>query len=221
MQVKPKIKICGITNIIDAKNCLNLGADYIGFINIEMSPRYITITDLEDICKSLTDQEKQKSVLLTKENSVDSIINTSSRLGFKVIQPYANLSINDLSKLRLLGYKIFKPFRVASADDLDDLEEYKNCSDLIILDTKTDDPELLGGTGECFDHNIFIKAKEILNHNLGLSGGLTPENVSEAIEMTEPYLVDASSGIESRPGQKSLDKLKAFIKAVNHTSVCS
>jgi phosphoribosylanthranilate isomerase len=214
MSVKPKIKICGITNLIDAKNALNLGADYIGFINIEMSPRYITITDIEEVFKSLSEAERQRSVFLCKDSSVDSIISTCSRLGFRIIQPYANLSMNDLSKLRLLGYKIFKPFRVNSVDDLEDIQEYKNCSDLIILDTKTNDPELLGGSGEVFDHQIFVQAKKNLGYNLALSGGLNSENITEALAVTEPFMVDVSSGVESRPGQKSYTKMKTFISEV-------
>jgi len=214
MSVKPKIKICGITNLIDAKNALNLGADYIGFINIEISPRYISLIDIEEVFKSLSEAERQKSVFLSKDQSVDSIIGTCSRLGFRIIQPYSNLSMNDLSKLRLLGYKIFKPFRVATVDDLENIQDYKNCSDLIILDTKTNDPELLGGSGELFDHKVFVEAKKNLGYNLALSGGLDSENIREALAVTEPYMVDVSSGVESRPGQKSFSKMKKFINEV-------
>jgi phosphoribosylanthranilate isomerase len=214
MSVKPKIKICGITNLIDAKNALNLGADYIGFINIEISPRFISLTDIEEIFKSLSEAERQKSVYLCKEQSVDSIIGICSRLGFRIIQPYSSLSMNDLSKLRLLGYKIFKPFRVASVDDLENIQDYKNCSDLIILDTKTNDPELLGGSGETFDHQVFVEAKKNLGYNLALSGGLNSDNIRQALSVTEPYMVDVSSGVESRPGQKSFSKMKDFISEV-------
>jgi phosphoribosylanthranilate isomerase len=214
MSVKSKIKICGITNIIDAKNALNLGADYIGFINIELSPRYVTVNEIEEIFKSLSESERQKSVYLCKESSVDTIIGTCSRLGFRIIQPYSNLSMNDLSKLRLLGYKIFKPFRVSTVDDLENIEDYKNCSDLIILDTKTNDPELLGGTGQVFDHKIFVEAKKNLGYNLALSGGLDSANIREALAFTEPFMVDVSSGVESRPGQKSFSKMKEFISEV-------
>jgi phosphoribosylanthranilate isomerase len=214
MSVKPKIKICGITNLIDAKNALNLGADYIGFINIEISPRFISLADIEEIFKSLSEAERQKSVYLCKEQSVDAIIGTCSRLGFRIIQPYSSLSMNDLSKLRLLGYKIFKPFRVASVDDLENIQDYKNCSDLIILDTKTNDPELLGGSGETFDHQVFVEAKKNLGYNLALSGGLNSDNIRQALSVTEPYMVDVSSGVESRPGQKSFSKMKDFISEV-------
>jgi phosphoribosylanthranilate isomerase len=214
MSVKPIIKICGITNLIDAKNALNLGSDYIGFINIEISPRYININDIEDIFKSMSESERQKSVFLTKDSSVDSIINNCSKLGFRIIQPYANLSVNDLSKLRLLGYKIFKPFRIGTIDDIEDIQEFKTCSDLIILDTKSNNPEILGGTGEVFDHQIFVQAKKILGYNLALSGGLNLGNIKQALTITEPYMVDVSSGVESRPGQKSYEKMKLFINEI-------
>ena len=122
--MRPKIKICGITNLIDAKNALNLGADYIGFININRSSRFITTEEIEDILKSFTDAEKQKVVLLTDINSIDTLINISSRLEIKILQPYGSLSNNDLHRLRLLGYKIFKPINIATEDDLDQIEEY-------------------------------------------------------------------------------------------------
>jgi phosphoribosylanthranilate isomerase len=122
--------------------------------------------------------------------------------------------MNDLSKLRLLGYKIFKPFRVSSLEDIENIEDYKNCSDLIILDTKTNDPEQLGGTGKVFDHKIFIEAKKNLGYNLALSGGLDSVNIREALSVTEPFMVDVSSGVESRPGQKSFSKMKDFINEV-------
>jgi len=85
---------------------------------------------------------------------------------------------------------------------------------LIILDTKTNDPELLGGSGELFDHKVFVEAKKNLGYNLALSGGLDSENIREALAVTEPYMVDVSSGVESRPGQKSFSKMKKFINEV-------
>ncbi len=217
--MRPKVKICGITNLIDAKNALNLGADFIGFINIEYSPRFLKINEIEEISRELSDSERSKSVLLTQEESIDGIVSSCAKAGFKIIQPYANISSSDLNKLRSLGYKIFKPLRVASYESLDEIEAYQNAADLVILDTKSNDPELLGGSGKVFDWEIFNKAKDDYPLDFALAGGLSAENISEAIRVTQPYMVDLSSGVESKPGIKSLTKLKDLFNAINNFAV--
>ena len=217
--MRPKVKICGITNLIDAKNALNLGADFIGFNNIDYSPRFLKINEIEEISRELSDSERSKSVLLTQEESIDGIVSNCAKAGFKIIQPYANISSSDLNKLRSLGYKIFKPLRVANYESLDEIEAYENAADLVILDTKSNDPELLGGTGKVFDWDIFNKAKEDYQLDFALAGGLSPENISEAIRVTQPYMVDLSSGVESKPGIKSLSKLKDLFNAINNFAV--
>lgn len=213
--MKPRIKICGITNLIDAKNALNLGADYIGFININRSSRFITTEEIEDILKSFTDAEKQKVVLLTDINSIDTLINISSRLGIKILQPYGSLSNNDLHRLRLLGYKIFKPINVATEDDLDQIEEYLDCADVIILDTKITDAAILGGTGLRFDWDLYVKAKSLTKVDLGLAGGINTENLEEALMKCKPVMIDISSGLETSPGLKSLEKMKHLFNLMN------
>lgn len=215
--MKPKIKICGITNLIDAKNSLNLGADYIGFINIEYSPRFQNIDEIEDISRSLNDDERSRIVLLTEESSVDSIVSHCSRIGTKNIQAYSNLENADLNKLRSLGFKVLRPVRVASYEDLNEIDTVRESSDIVILDTKSPDSELLGGTGKVFDWNIFLKAKNSYNLNFGLAGGLNSENLSEAIKLTQPYMIDLSSGVESQTGIKSLAKLKTVFDLLQTT----
>ncbi len=213
--MKPKIKICGITNLIDAKNALNLGADFIGFININRSSRFITTEEIEDILKSFSDAEKQKTVLLTDINSIDTLINISSRLGIKILQPYGSLSNNDLHRLRLLGYKIFKPINVATEDDLEQIEEYDECADMVILDTKITDAAILGGTGLKFDWDLFVKAKSMTDIDLGLAGGINTENLEDALTKCKPAMIDISSGLESSPGLKSLEKMKLLFNLLN------
>jgi phosphoribosylanthranilate isomerase len=205
--MKPKIKICGITNLIDAKNALNFGADFIGFINISSSLRYLTIAEIEEISRDLTEAERNKSVLLSLENNVDNLISDLSKLRFKTVQPYGNLNYSDFSKLRLVGYNIFKPIQVSSSFDIENLDEYRKFVDLIILDTKDDTPNL-GGTGKTFDWSLFVQAKKILSIDLCLSGGLNPTNVEEALKITNANMIDLSSGLEARPGLKSIKKMR-------------
>ena len=211
MPEKVKVKICGITNLIDAKNAINLGADYIGFVNLEFSPRYISIEEIRSLISDFTEEEKQKLVLLTDKNTVDAIINLSSKLYIKSIQPYANLTTKDLYSLKSLGFSVFKPVQVHSADDIEDLAQYQSCADVLILDSKSSSSGALGGTGETFDWKIFEQAKEANPRiKLALAGGLNPENIMVAIKQCQPYMVDISSGLESQVGIKSLDKMKAL-----------
>ena len=212
---RPKIKICGITNLIDAKNALNLGADYIGFINIEYSLRYLPEADIKAITKDLTEEELEKAVLLTDSESTDEIIQTSSHLGIKTLQLYSNLSNSEISTLKSLGYTIFKPISIDLEDDIDEIDYFKNYVHLIILDTKSKENEAAGGTGRVFNWDIYNKAKEHYHDvNLALAGGLNPDNILDAISKTNPYMLDISSGLELKPRIKSLEKMKALFGLV-------
>lgn len=216
--MRPKVKICGITNLIDAKNALHFGADYIGFINIEQSPRYLSIDDISEISRDLDESEKQKSVLLSLEHSVDNIVADLTRLGFKTIQPYGNLNMEDLSKLKLMGYKIFKPVQVASTDDIKNLDDYRKAVDLIILDSKPANSDQLGGTGKTFNWDIYNEAREKLEIDLALSGGLNLDNVEEALAKTSASMIDLSSGLEQKTGIKSCEKIKQLFNLFLSTS---
>lgn len=217
--MKPKIKICGITNIIDAKNALNLGADYIGFVSIDSSKRHLSLDEISQIVSQLTDEERQQTVLLTDLTTADGIISQSGRIFVRIVQAYGRLVIQDYGTLKSLGYKIFKPLSVNSVEDIEEIDEYRSFADLVILDYK--DKDELGGTGRTFDWEIFNKAKELTVTNLSLAGGLSPENIEDAIKTTKPYMVDVSSGLESEPGIKSLDRMKDFFNKVNKACACS
>ncbi len=209
--MKPKIKICGITNLIDAKNALNLGADYIGLNNISSSKRYISCKEIDEITAHFNHEEREKLVLLTDFDAGDSLISLASNLQINIIQPYATLSTKDLVSMKSLGFQIFMPRAVALEDDIRDLDSYRQAVNLVILDSKHDTE--LGGTGKAFDHDLFLKARSFTDIKLALAGGLKPENVAEAVAKCQPYMVDVSSGIESKPGIKSLAKMRDFINA--------
>ncbi len=208
--MKPQIKICGITNLIDAKNALQLGADYIGFNNISGTTRYLTCKEIDEITANLNAEEKAKVVLLTDFDAADSLISLASNLQINIIQPYASLSSKDLVSMKSLGFQIFMPRAVASEDDIKDLDSYKHAVNLIILDSKSS--TALGGTGKTFDHDLFRLARRYTNLPLGLAGGLNPDNVQDIVAQTQPELVDISSGLESQVRIKSLSLMRKFIE---------
>lgn len=211
--MKPKIKICGITNLIDAKNALNLGADYIGLNNISSSKRYISCREIDEITAHFDHEEREKLVLLTDFDAGDSLISLASNLQINIIQPYATLSTKDLVSMKSLGFQIFMPRAVASEDDIQDLDSFRQAVNLVILDSKHGTE--LGGSGKAFDHDLFVKATSFTNIKLALAGGLNPENVAAAVEKCKPYMVDVSSGVESKPGIKSLTRMREFVKAAH------
>lgn len=211
---KPKVKICGITNIIDAKNALALGADYIGFNNLKSSPRFLTLDQINEIAQDFSNDEKAKSVLLTDEPNIDEINNDCSLLGFKKVQPYGSYKINDLRALKLFEIEVFMPIRVSSEEDLKGLDNYRDFASVVILDAKSKDPEKLGGTGETFDWNLFGKAKTMTKVCLALAGGLNVDNVKDAISQTDPHMIDISSGLENKLGEKSFDKMKQLFTSL-------
>ncbi len=210
--MKPKIKICGITNLIDAKNALNLGADYIGLNNISSSKRYISCKEIDEITAHFNHEEREKLVLLTDFDAADTLISLASNLQINIIQPYATLSTKDLVSMKSLGFQIFMPRAVGTEDDLRDLDSYRQAVSLVILDSKVTGE--LGGSGKSFDHDLFIAARRYApSLKLALAGGLTPDNVAEATRKCEPYMLDVSSGVESKPGIKSVAKMRDFIAA--------
>ena len=213
--LKPKIKICGITNLIDAKNALQLGADYIGFVNIINSPRFITSQQIEDIFIQLTDEERLKAVILTDLDTIDGIMNLCTSIGIKIVQPYGSFSNSELDRLKLMNYRILKPLHVEVEEDISTLDTYQTSVEVIILDTKTSNPEVLGGTGETFDWDIYIKAQKRSEVKLALAGGLNLDNISEALSRCNPYMIDISSGLESSPGIKSYSKMKALFESTS------
>ncbi len=208
--MKPRIKICGITNLIDAKNALNLGADYIGLNNISSSKRYISCREIDEITAHFSYEEREKLVLLTDFDAADSLISLASNLQINIIQPYATLSTKDLVSMKSLGFQIFMPRAVATEDDIKDIDSYKQAVNLVILDSKHDTE--LGGTGKSFDHRLFLQARSFTDIKLALAGGLNSENVAAAVALCQPYMLDVSSGIESQPRIKSLTKMRKFIE---------
>ncbi|MCX7871857.1 MAG: phosphoribosylanthranilate isomerase [Verrucomicrobiae bacterium] len=197
-----KVKICGITNLEDALAAVEFGADALGFIFYPKSPRYITPDDAAKIRRIINPFVRVVGVFVDESytfiNSVDEQVNLD----------FIQLHGNESPELcRLFEEKTIKAFRVKDSFPRERLMEYKNV--IWLLDTFA--PDTHGGTGTTFDWQIALRAKEF-NPNIILSGGLTPENVADAVKMVKPIAVDVASGVESAPGKKDREKLKRFIK---------
>jgi phosphoribosylanthranilate isomerase len=198
-----KIKICGITNIDDALFSAELGADALGFIFVKTSPRYIRPSAARKIIQELPPFVIPVGVVADAEH--DEILELINETGICCLQLHGNESPKQLAKFPV---PVYKSFRVDKEFNLETLQRYKGSA--YLLDTYVEGT--LGGTGKTFDWDIAVTAKTY--GRIILAGGLTPENIAEAIQKVHPYAVDVNSGVESAPGKKDGTKLERLFKII-------
>ncbi len=199
-----RVKICGITRLEDASAAVEAGADALGFMFYEPSPRYIRPPDAARIIAQLPPFIAKVGVFVdATENFIRDAIN-ACRLDS--IQLHGNESPAFCGCFNL---PVIKAFRIKDAESLRPLPQFQTSAWL--LDSYT--PGVPGGTGERFNWDLAVKAKA-LGKPIILAGGLTPGNVRDAVQQVQPYAVDVSSGVESSaPGKKDHLKLRQFIAA--------
>jgi phosphoribosylanthranilate isomerase len=198
------IKICGITSLDDAHAAVAAGADALGFNFYKPSPRYITPESAREIIDTLPDSILTVGVFVNEE-SPETVRAIADRSGIKAVQLHGEESPDYCRALN----PVIKNFSVSTSFDIDQISAYE--VDAIMLDTK--DNRLHGGTGRVFDWSIAQQVSRIFP-KLFLAGGLSPENVREAIEMVQPYAVDACSSLEDKPGIKNHERMRIFVNAV-------
>ncbi len=206
-----KVKICGITNLEDAMEAVNSGYDALGFIFTD-SPRKINIEAAEYILKALPPFINCVAVFM--DESPAFIKDVLKNCPFDTIQLHGEENPQVLLQFKPQK-KIIKSIRIKDEHSLKAIDNYKE-ADAFLLDTYVKD--VAGGTGQTFDWKLARTAKKY-NKPIILSGGLTPENITEAIKVVEPFAVDVSSGVEEHPGKKSRALMKDFIlkiKGNNH-----
>jgi phosphoribosylanthranilate isomerase len=200
--MRVKVKICGITNAGDAMAAVDFGADALGFVFFEGSPRCISLKDAAAIIRKLPSFITSVGVFV--DESPGKIEEITSRTGIDVIQLHGNEPPDTCCFSR----RVIKAIRVKSLESLDPLIHFKDKVSAFLLDTFT--PDVFGGTGLIFNWDIAAYAKQF--GRIILAGGLTPDNIEEAITRVRPYGVDVSSGVEAGKGRKDHDKMESFIK---------
>ena len=201
-----KVKICGITNLEDARLAVDLGADALGFNFYKKSPRYIEPSKAKLIIEDLPPLVSTVGVF-ADEFSPERISNIAHAIGLNAVQLHGSESPEYVKKVDEL--RVIKAFRVDSHFDLTSLSLYS--AGAYLLDAF--DPERIGGTGKVFDWEIAVAAKSY--GRIILAGGLKQENIVEAISRVRPYAVDICSGVESEPGKKDHQKMTALFKQVH------
>ena len=202
---RTKVKICGITNLEDARFAAGALADYLGFIFYEKSLRYIEPGAAGAIINWIEGPEK---VGVFVNQPLDEVNQIARETGLDLVQLHGN---ETLEYCQLIDKPIIKVIHVTPDYDPDELKArvalYSEVAKYLLFDTKIEG--LWGGTGQTFDWDIL---KEITgNVPFFLSGGLHPGNVKEAIETVHPYAIDLSSGLEEKPGLKDFEKIEQLM----------
>jgi phosphoribosylanthranilate isomerase len=199
------IKICGITNIDDARAAVAAGADALGFNFYKPSPRYIPPPAAREIVEQLPSSILTVGVFVN-EDSPQSVKNIGGESGVTAFQLHGDESPAYCRELAEDRY-VIKTLTVSGDFDIEMVQDYD--VNAIMLDTR--DNSLRGGTGRVFDWSVAIEVNKVVP-KLFLAGGLSPENIAEAIELVQPYAVDACSALEDRPGIKNHERMRAFVE---------
>ncbi|MDH7498773.1 MAG: phosphoribosylanthranilate isomerase [candidate division NC10 bacterium] len=198
-----RVKICGITSCKDALLAAEVGADALGFVFVQSSPRFIHPEEVARMRGQLPPLVFLVGVFA--DAPLEEVRGVVEACGLHAVQLHGG---EDPQYCSSLGGCIIKAFRVKDRSSLTDLPRFRVAA--LLLDSYR--AHQLGGTGETFDWDLAREAKGY--GRLILSGGLRPENVAEAIRRVGPYAVDVCSGVEERPGRKDQGKVRRFLEEV-------
>ena len=199
-----KVKICGITNLDDARSAVAAGCDALGFVFYRKSPRYISPKDVSGIIRKLPGKIVKVGVFVDEKAQRIKNIAKLCRLDF--VQLHGRESVNFCKKLK--GLKIIKAFRVKGTIDENDISRYKVKAYLFDTYVKSK----AGGTGKSFNWRLLCGIKRSKTP-VFLSGGISIKNVKKAVKTVKPQWVDVSSSVEKLAGRKDAKKVREFIKA--------
>lgn len=196
-----KVKICGITSLDDALMAVDAGADALGFVFFDRSPRCVGPEAAARIIAQIPSLVQVVGLFVNAE--LDFVNRTADSCGLDIVQLHGDESP---AYCRLVRRRVMKAFRVRGMESLAAMADYQVAA--YLLDAYS--PNSYGGTGERFDWDCAVAAKE--RGNIVLAGGLNPDNVASAVAKVAPYGVDVSSGVESSPGRKDPEKVRRFIQ---------
>jgi phosphoribosylanthranilate isomerase len=206
-----RIKICGNTNLEDARTAVELGAWAIGLIHHPESPRYVEPDVAAEIGAALKRRCEVAGVFVG--TPLDEIVRAAADEQLTMVQLHGDQGPSFCREVaRRTGAKVIKAFRVRSFADIRGAEAFR--TDLHLFDAHR--PGTPGGTGESFDWELLRDRSSTIPFLL--AGGLAPENVGEAIAVANPWGVDVVSGVEAEPGRKDAERLAAFFEAVRATT---
>jgi phosphoribosylanthranilate isomerase len=214
MNPMPRVKICGITRHEDAELAASLGAWAIGFILWPQSKRAADPAVAAGIVRALRRQVEPVGVFVNP--TLDEVVHASEAIGFTHVQLHGDEGPAFCTAVaERTGARVIKALRIDSGADIRDAARYH--TDFHLLDAAAG--AAYGGTGRTWDWSLIAQRHSSIP--LVLSGGLTPDNVAEAVAAVRPWAVDVASGVESAPGIKDPAKLEAFVAAAQDSPVPS
>jgi phosphoribosylanthranilate isomerase len=205
------VKICGLSSADTMKVALDAGAEMVGLVFFEKSPRNVAFQDAKDLAAAARGRSRIVALVVDAHDEMLRRVSEVVRPDF--IQAHGSEAPQRIAEIKTLTKtSVIKAIKVADAADVAKARSYDSIADLILYDAKA--PETLkdalpGGNGLAFDWSL-------MGENAGLyilAGGLNPENVADAIRMTGAPIVDVSSGVETVPGIKDAIKIRKFIEA--------
>lgn len=220
------VKICGLSTRETLEVALDAGADMVGFVFFEASPRHVGLGAARELGRQV--QGRAVKVALSVDADDASLENSIEALQPGILQLHGHESVARVRDIKQkFGLPVMKALPIATAADLASLPGYASVADRILFDARAPkDATRPGGLGVPFDWHLLESVK--LDIPFMVSGGLNIENVAEAIRVTRAGGVDISSGVERAPGVKDPDMIRAFIRAAreaesmsNHTKVAS
>jgi phosphoribosylanthranilate isomerase len=203
-----KIKICGLTREGDALRAATLGADFLGFIFVPSSPRYIQPEAAAAIAARVRElPNAPKFVGVFVDESIDTMRQIAESVGLDFLQLHGTETEDDI---RDIGLPVIKTYRVGDA-----LPDTTSCptAEWLLFDTWTE--RRIGGTGQAFDWSLlamYPRSKPFL-----LAGGLNADNIAAAVSLVRPDAIDVASGVESEPGIKDHQKLERLFERIRRT----
>lgn len=205
------VKICGINDLKALEASVSGGARFAGFVFYKDSPRFVTIEEAQNLSQNTPKGVRRVGVFVDPSNQ--ELEKITDEVNLDIIQLHGHETPERLTEIReSTNLPVMKAMRIATKYDLEDLEDYETVADWLLFDAKPGNSDLPGGTGKTFDWSL-LKGRTFSKPWI-LSGGLTDENVMDAIDLLNPKVVDVSSGVESEPGQKDYEKIKTFIHTV-------
>lgn len=203
------IKICGIKTSAILETAIETGADMVGFVHFARSPRHVDIDALGQLISEARGRIETSVLLVNPDNT---LVAQVAALGPDWIQLHGPETPHRVEAIRAeAGVSVMKALPIGTADDVDGISSFADVADRLLLDAKppkhADRP---GGLGVLFDWTLLKALDPTLPFML--SGGLTPDNVGDAVKTVKPFGVDVSSGVESAPGTKDAGMIRSFVQ---------
>ncbi|SEW37668.1 phosphoribosylanthranilate isomerase [Cognatiyoonia koreensis] len=212
MSTDVRVKICGLRTIEDVNAAARAGANYIGLNFFPKSPRFVSFADARDLAiETPVGIAKVALVVNADDATLDSL---TAQVPVDILQLHGSETPDRVAEIRTrYGLPVMKVLGISTAADLDAIDTYSTVADQIMVDAKPPkDAVLPGGNGVAFDWTLLANRKYWTTPWM-LAGGLTPDNVADAIRLTGAKQVDVASGVESAPGVKDAQLMAAFCKA--------